>query len=445
MKNYLKHITLTLAMLLTFQVKSQESWDLKKCINYAIENNLEHHILLLDEETAKINALESKMNLLPSVSAGSEFTNSFGRSINESNDVIYSESFQIKPGVSSNLVLFNGFKQLNRISYFNYRKQASYWNTLKSQDDLAFSVMMAYYDIIYYRGLVTIAEEQLELSAYNLKKAEAEINIGTKSQADLSEIQANYELEKLTLVQAKNSLIEAEIKLNEFLNIPFDKLVQAEYDSNKFILEAAVSNNNDSTVYNFINEAPDLKSAEYELETAKKNLKIQRGSYLPSLELFAGIGSEIYATSIDSLNRRVIRDQFNGNMSKRVGLSLSIPIFQRYTNMANVQRAKINIENAQTTYDYKKLQLQYQLKNDIQKWNALEAEFNQLTKQVEANQLAYKAASRKYEEGLMSIIEMLTVKSRLATSQSQLLQTRLQWEIQYKLMEFYKGTRFWEN
>ena len=445
MKLKINHIIICIGLLITVQLYSQENWDLKKCINYAIENNLDHYIFQLDEETAKVNSFQSKMNVLPGVSAGTDYGTRYGRYVDDNNRLVDSKSWSNSYSLSTNLTVFSGFQQINSISYYNYRKQASYWNTLKSKDDLAFSVLMAYYDIVYYRGLVKITQEQLDLSAYNLKKAEAEVSIGTKSNADLAEIQANYEFEKLNLVQAQNNLAEAEIIIAQKLNLPSDKAVSVIYDSSRIFLESATSTINDSSVYIFMDNSPQLQSSEAELNAARKNIAIQRGGFSPSISFRASLGSSFYETDTNEYGSlKPYSTQLKNHRGEYVGVSMSIPIFQRFSNMSNVKRAKINYEKATTDYQNQKLELYYQLSNDIRKWKALEVEFTQMTKQVEANELAYKAALRKYEEGLNGIIEMLTVKSRLANSKSQLLQTRLQWEIQYKLMEFYKGTRFWE-
>ena len=446
MKVKTKYFILAFLVLPVVHLKSQEKWDLKKCINYAMENNLEHHIFQLDEEATGVNFLQSKMNMLPGISAETRYGISYGRSTDpNTNDIINTEHFSNSYGLSANVCLFQGFEQINTISYYNYRKKAGYWNTLKSKDDLAFSVLMAYYDIIYYRGLVRITREQLDLSAYNLKKVETEVSIGTKSNADLTEIQANYEYEKLNYVQAKNNLAEAEIILAKTLNLPVDKEIAIIYDSNQIFLEPEISDVNDSVIYRFLEVAPVLQSSEAMLYAAKKNIAMQRGSYYPNMYFVASMGTGYYETDTDaSGNITSFNTQLNNNLNQYIGIRLSIPIFQRYNNISNVKQAKIDYEKAVSDYQDQKLELYYQVSNDIRKREALKVEYFQLEKQVEANELAYKAASRKYEEGLFGIIEMLTVKSRLASSKSQLLQTRLQWEIQYKLMEFYKGVRFWE-
>ena len=59
--------------------------------------------------------------------------------------------------------------------------------------------------------------------------------------------------------------------------------------------------------------------------------------------------------------------------------------------------------------------------------------------------LAFKAAEKKFEQGLINVIEFYIAKNRLANTNSQVLRARLQWEIKIKTIEFYKGQRFWET
>jgi len=82
--------------------------------------------------------------------------------------------------------------------------------------------------------------------------------------------------------------------------------------------------------------------------------------------------------------------------------------------------------------------------NDLTELEALYQEYNQYEKRSEVDDLAYKAAEKKFEQGLVNVIEFYIAKNRLATTNSQVLRARLQWEIKMKTIEFYKGRRFWE-
>ena len=70
------------------------------------------------------------------------------------------------------------------------------------------------------------------------------------------------------------------------------------------------------------------------------------------------------------------------------------------------------------------------------------AELNQ--KQQEADLLAFQASEKKIEQGLVNVVDFYIAKNRLSNSESQVLRSRLQWEVKKKTLDFYMGKRFWE-
>ena len=65
--------------------------------------------------------------------------------------------------------------------------------------------MTAFFDVIYYEGMLEIAKEQVEASKLNLKTTEKQVEVGLKARADLLEMRANLELEELNQIQFENS------------------------------------------------------------------------------------------------------------------------------------------------------------------------------------------------------------------------------------------------
>jgi len=82
--------------------------------------------------------------------------------------------------------------------------------------------------------------------------------------------------------------------------------------------------------------------------------------------------------------------------------------------------------------------------NNLNTLEALGKEYTQMGKQKETDKLAFQAAEKKLEQGLISVIDFYVAKNRLANSNSQVLRAKLQWEIQRKTLDFYMGKRFWE-
>lgn len=291
-----------LMMVMMHQLAAQESWSLNRCIDFALKNNLTSHLYELDEQTAKVDALQSKLNLLPSISASSSAGVSFGRSVDpNTNDIINTEFFNNDNNLSSSIAVFHGFVQMNRIAWSKFRQQAAQWQKTNYQDDLAFSVLMAYYDVIYYQGLTEIAKEQLHLSEFNLKKTETQIEMGLKAKTDLTEMQAIFEKEKLNLIQSENKLEEVTLKLGQQMNLPSGQLesVRVNYDAGDPVASSNLYLVTDSLFASFVQFSPYVKMAEAELDAAGKNVAIARGRYFPSINLKASMNTGYYETVRD--------------------------------------------------------------------------------------------------------------------------------------------------
>jgi outer membrane protein len=81
-------------------------------------------------------------------------------------------------------------------------------------------------------------------------------------------------------------------------------------------------------------------------------------------------------------------------------------------------------------------------------WNELSAswkEFQQAEKQMAADTLAFQAAQKKYDQGMINVVEFYTTKNRLATTAGQVLRSKLTLEIKKRIIDFYSGIRFWEQ
>jgi outer membrane protein len=440
---------LTILILLTClpQLLAQESWNLERCINFALENNLTHHLYELDERTAKIDVTQSRLNLLPSISASSSAGISYGRSVDpNSNDVVNTDFFNSSGSLSSSIGLFRGFIQTNRIAYTKFRLLVSKWKKINYQDDLAFDVLTSYFDVIYYQGVVEITREQLQLSEFNLKKTEVQIETGMKAKTDLAEMQATYEKEMLSLIQAENKLDEVKLQLGQLMNLTANQLRSLNLVNEKEEPVAVIGPSAaDSLFDEFVRISPYVKMAQAELDAASKSVAIARGQYFPSINLGASVSTAYYETNQDNEGNTIpFNTQFDNNMSQYIGASLSIPIFGRNEVRSGVRKAKLAREQAETQLDLYRQTVYYELANNTRDLYALSREYLQTKKQLEANELAYKVAQRKYDEGLIDVIEMLTVKNRVAESKSQFLAANLQWRIKSRIIDFYKGIRFWD-
>jgi outer membrane protein len=151
-----------------------------------------------------------------------------------------------------------------------------------------------------------------------------------------------------------------------------------------------------------------------------------------------------YAALKDNENTISFSEQFKNNAYQYLGLSLSIPVFDRFSLRSDVKKAKLNVLQAKTDFLKNSQQLYNEISQNYQELESVLAEYNQLVKQVDFSAVAYNAAEKKMTQGLISVIELYDSKNILAQAKSDLLRTKLQYTIKKKTIDFYLGKPVFE-
>ena len=424
---------------------AQQNWTLTQCISYAIENNInlkEYDIL---EKLSVEDLKQSKRDMLPGVSGSTSAGFNFGRSIDpNTNDYINTEFFNNSYNLSSSIAIFDGFRLQNQIKFQKFRKQQSEYNRINATDVLAFNVMVAFFDVVYYRGMLEIANEQLEASKISLKTTEKKVEVGLQAKTDLLDMRANLEREELYKIQIENSIETATLKLKQLMNYV------SRDDMNLIDESLSVFGENVLQPQQLFNQfttwSPYYKSIEANLKATEKGLALYRSQLYPSIYASGSYGTGYYETRTDDDGNTIgFGEQFKNNRSQYLGASLSIPIFNRWQNRSNVKKAKLEIERAKNNLEDEKQQMLFDMVNNLTELESYYKEYNQYVKRSEVDQLAFRAAERKFDQGLIDVNDYYIAKNRLANTQSQVLLSRTQWEIKMRTLEFYRGQRFWEN
>ena len=179
---------------------------------------------------------------------------------------------------------------------------------------------------------------------------------------------------------------------------------------------------------------PEIKASNLSIAANVKELDIAKGGYLPTLSLSGSLGS-----GYTSINNNSFSNQFDVNFNQRIGVSLSIPIFNRNQTKAAVKTATFNIEKAeiqkQTTEKeiYKKIETAYQ--------NALSAQEQVIAAEASkiAAQQSYKLAQKKYELGDLSTTDLVISQNTYTNAQQNYVQAKYLTILYHQLVQFYQG------
>ncbi|HEY5510055.1 MAG TPA: TolC family protein [Prolixibacteraceae bacterium] len=429
----------------SLQLAAQEKWTLNDCINYALKNNLQLLNADMDKQLAEVSYRQSKWNRLPVIGAGSDAGKNYGRSVDpNTNGIVNTAFFNNSYYLGASVDLFRGFMYENQIRYRAFKKEATENKRINAADDLAFSVMNAFFNVIYFEELLKIANEQKALSELNVKKMDILVSAGLKSPADFLEVKANYEKEELFFIQTANNIATSWISLKKAMNLPPERQIVLVLPETEAVFTGIAANIQELFEQHAF-RSPYIRSFEREWLASQKNVSIIRAGFSPSIRLQASYNTGYYETNKDA-NEKIIafRDQINNNQRQFLGANLTIPLFNKNSVRFDVQSAKIEAEQAQTMLTLAKQTLLYEMEGNYNELTASGKELQQSEKQMEADKLAFQAAQKKFDQGMINAIELYTTKNRLANTSAQVLHVKLTYAVKKRILEFYKGSRFWE-
>ena len=164
-----------------------------------------------------------------------------------------------------------------------------------------------------------------------------------------------------------------------------------------------------------------------------------KGKLLPSIYLNAGISTSYFENLKSDNAPEGFKDQFKNNRGEYVSFSLSFPLFDGLSRLTNARRYRNNMRIARETRTEVFRQLQTAVEQSVLDREGYAKEAIQMDKKVRSDELAYRVTLRKYEEGLMSTLDVQTSANTLLESKANLLQKRLMYLLKSKLVDYYKG------
>ena len=425
-------------LIVSCNLKAEDTLTWKDCIEYALDHNMN---LKKEEYSAEIQIYNYKNawnNYVPSADFQSGYKVTYGRSVNDSNDVVFTTNYSNSYSLNSSVALFQGFRRMNMVKFEKINLDISKENYEVQKNRIMFDVLNEYTQLLYNEGLLEVSQQQFEVSKKEAYRTSRLKELGRVAGADLLEARAKMAADSFQLIQAQGQLKLAALNLKELMNYPIDKEI---YVQEIGILKDVFSNgstNPDEILGNALNLLPEIKRVELELYASEKNLAILKGNYYPSLGFGAGWGSGYSQLNGDVLSTLTPSlDLIDRNDNTSWGISLNVPLFNSFHTRNSIQRGKLRIKQAQLDYD---IEL-YKAKTDVYKliaeFETSKSEFLAASRNVEQQEKLFQTAVKRRESGLISLVEFNIINNQLSFSKAEYYRTLLQLFLKSKYIEFY--------
>lgn len=272
-------------------------------------------------------------------------------------------------------------------------------------------------------------EEQLERDQKNLEAVQLGLELGTKSGADVAEIEAIVASDRYELTNQQGLLSKAYLKLRSDMGMEPDggelELVEEEYEG---AADAGF-------------EHPRVAEARLGLKQSRYSLRAAKGAFSPVIYLNAGVSTSYYKIyGQDYLNRR-FSQQWRDNMGQYVGFSVSFPVFTGLSRINRLNKARLEVRRQEYLLQEARQETEREKAEARLDLEAATRELAAADARVKAEETAYKAVQRKFELGGASAIDLYTSGAKLAAARANREGKRIQKIISRMVLGYYNGEK----
>ncbi|MDR0614139.1 MAG: TolC family protein [Dysgonamonadaceae bacterium] len=436
----MKKLMLLLLWVIPSGVFSQEKiWTLEECVEYAVLHNPQHTKQAAQNEIYRYNQRDAIGGFLPSLNAGTGVSVNFGRGVDpETNTYISTNTFSNAYEIYSSLTLFDGFAQIYRAKTANINRLKGKEELRALKDKTTFEVMEIFFNVLYYKGTVTLAGQQLEESVQTLKKFRRMEELGLKSIPDLAEMQAKEAEDRFLLTRQTNLYNLEVIKLKEKMNLPVEENLSVK-DYEQSPLVSAETHNATDIYRQALAVLPAVQASVRSVSATRMEYKTARGRLFPSLSLNAGFSTG-FSRLMDGTSYMSFNEQLKLREGSYVSATLSIPLFNGFSRFSEVKRSRLRLIIAQNQHEETLRRVYSEIEQTVADVNGLSDEYLHAQKRTAAMQSAHRMNLRKYEAGLTDAVTLTASSNRLLNSRIEELYTNLKYQLKYKLLNYYKGS-----
>ncbi|MEP6612765.1 MAG: TolC family protein, partial [Mucilaginibacter sp.] len=296
---FFKKISLILLILTTAIVaKAQQQTQLdsvltlQQCVDIAIKNNLAVKKSATQTERDRIYWNQARENLLPNLNGNSQYNVSYGRGKNNSGVIVSAPSSKSANfGLSSNLLLSNGFSYINAIKVSSLAYQAGQMDFQQVKDETTLNVIALYFAALSSEDQLAQAKLQFDASKTNLDRESTLNNAGTVAPAEYYNIKGAHSGDQINIYNAETAVLTAKINLLEAMNVAFKKDVKLER------LQASSSpavyvQSSDDIYTTALGSLALVKATDLRVKAFEKAVSVAKGKYYPSLYFGYGYSTQ---------------------------------------------------------------------------------------------------------------------------------------------------------
>jgi outer membrane protein len=433
------------ALLLIFQGANispiygqNNNWTLQKCIDYALQKNIQVQKTLLTTESNKVNFDAIKASRFPVVDASASQNLGWAERQSLSGNYNLTSSNNTNYSVGSSVTLYAGLKLKQSVKQSDLNYKAGQFDAETMKESISLNIMDAFLQILYAEEQVKNTQNQIDLTGKQLTLASERLNLGVIAKSDYLLVKSQLATEKQTLANAQGLLSTDRVTLMQLMDIPITNDFAIEHPDLTNLINKYRNTLPDSVYQIALAIKPQIKSAELNAESAALSVDIAKADFKPRLGLSAGLSTDY----LSALNNSAYSFQLTHNISPSIGLTLSVPIYHNLQLKSKVDLAKINTQNAKLDEQNTRNLLRKSIETACTNVITAQNEYDASKEQYLSAQESYSVAAEKYTQEILNSVDFMVQKTNFTNAESSFLQSKYNLIFSYKTLDFYLGIPF---
>jgi outer membrane protein len=462
------------------QAQTGDKWDLRRCVDYAVKNNISVQQADVQARIAALQADARKLAFYPNANFSSNLGMSFGRSIDPtSNQFITSQFVQNSYNLSTGVQVFGWGSLKNSYAAAKFGAEAAKADIERAGNDVSLNVATFYLQVLATKQQYEIAKVQAEQTKSQLDFTKLRVQVGALPELNAAELEAQLARDSVTVVNADANHQQAILQLKALLNLDMAAPFDLDIPPVERIPIESLAELEPANLYKLaLTTQPQQRVNNLRFKAAESNLKVAKAAMYPTISVggglstnfanpsqtvtgvnvigvkptaqFVNVGGTNYIVQTPDVQlisgKRSFWQMWDGwgtqldrNFGQNIGIRISVPIFNNGNARLGYERSKLDMKLQETVIRQADLTLQ---QNIYQAYNTAIAalqRFNAGKKSVETAQKSYEFARKRYETGLATTLDLITNQNNLLRAKLDLLNSQFDYVFRMKLLEFYKG------
>ncbi|BAO74947.1 TolC family protein [Winogradskyella sp. PG-2] len=410
------------------EIVADKTYTLVSVMQEVIAKNLELQTIEKDISLTQKDLQLAKSDYLPDISAGAtgtyvdpelaEVSNGQNPEVSTSGNVTLQQTI-FSEAANANISIQKSLRDAQQEKY-----NSEVLNTV-------FNTATAYFTALILKANLSIQNQNLELTKYNLKIATENYEAGQAGKSDVLRFKSEMAQNTQQMVEAINQLEQGYYTLNQLLNNPIDTKIDVEEAE---LQKGIFSNYNYEQLGQFLDDptlripfvkflvqeaianAPELKALDYNLKATERSERLfGAGRFLPTLALQGQYNYEFSRSGAGANFPQTFPALPDGYYT--VGLNVSIPIFNQNKQNINKQIASIQKEQIEISKDNVTLNIEKNI-NDAVLELINQVSNIQLSKVFEETaKEALDLTQTSYANGAVNIVQLLDAQNNYLQAQ----------------------------